>query len=249
MKTVAGLMLALGLLASPLVLQDAAFGQSMDKGGRMMQGQQMMQERCGMTPGAMMRMMRTMMGNGIMGGGMMGTRGGSGMMQGGMMQGGMMQGGMMQGGMMQGGMMQSGMMQGGMMQGGMMGMGMAGGAGMILGLEESLDLSEDQVQRLEEMQESIRDEVQQHMSQAMEARQAAMEALQSDSPDLGSYEESLREAADHSILAHTAMARSDLEARQLLTAEQQKDLAYTRSMMMEMCRAATGSPRSGEGPG
>ncbi|MGM0669164.1 MAG: Spy/CpxP family protein refolding chaperone [Gemmatimonadota bacterium] len=171
-----------------------------------------------MTPGAMMRMMRTMMGNGIMGGGMMGTRGGSGMMQ------------------------------GGMMQGGMMDMGMAGGAGMILSLEESLDLSEDQVQRLEEMQESIRDEVQQHTSQAMEAGQAAMEALQSDTPDLGTYEESLREAADHSILAHTAMARSDVEARQLLTAEQQKDLAFTRSMMMEMCRAATGSPRSGEGP-
>lgn len=163
-----------------------------------------------------------------------------GMMQAGMMQGhcAMTPGGMMgmMRGMMQGGMMEGrpGMMQGGMMQSGMMEM--AGGPGMILGLEESLNLSDSQVEALKEMKESMGAEVQQHMMQGMQARQAAVETLQAESPDLDAYEEKLREAVNHMVLAHTAMARGDAEARQQLTADQLEKLAFSKNMMMEMCR-------------
>lgn len=155
---------------------------------------------------------------------------------------GMMQAqpGMMQGhcGMSPGGMMRS-MMGEGMMQGGMMGM--AGGPGMILSLEETLGLTEDQVETLQTMKESADSGVQEHMMQGMEARQAATEILQAESPDLGTYEERLQEAANHMVLAHTVMARADLQAREELIEEQRQKLETFKDMMIELCRGFQGS--------
>ena len=172
----------------------------------------------------------------------------------GMMQGhcGMTSGGMMRS-IMGGGMMGEGMMQGGMMHDGMMGM--AGGPGMILSLEETLGLTEDQVETLQRMKESADSGVQQHMMQGMEARQAATEILQSESPDLGTYEERLQEAANHMVLAHTVMARADLQAREELIEQQRQKLETFKGMMIELCRGSQGSgmmpdgshPGSGQG--
>ena len=236
MRNLIAVTMAAALIASPAEAQQHGHGQAADSARSMMGMMGMMQGHCGMTSGGMMRS--------IMGGGMMG---------GGMMQGGMMQGGMMQGGMMQGGMMQGGMMQGGMMQDGMMGM--AGGPGMILSLEETLSLTEDQVETLQRMKESADSGVQEHMMQGMEARQAATEILQSESPDLGTYEERLQEAANHMVLAHTVMARADLQARDELTEEQRQKLETFKGMMIELCRGFQGSgmmpdgshPGSGQG--
>lgn len=145
-------------------------------------------------------------------------------------------GGMMQGqpGMMQGGMMQ--MMRGMHGQQGMMGgmMGMAAGPGVILGLRESLELTEDQVTRLEALRESTRQQMHGHMMEGMQTMRSAWELLDSDSPDLDAYEARLREASDHMVLAHTAMARAAVEARELLTADQRERLELARSMMQEM---------------
>ena len=153
---------------------------------------------------------------------------------------GMMQGqsGMMQSGMMQSGMMQSGMMQGGMMQmmhgqSGMM-MGMAMGPGMVLRLQESLELTDDQVTQLETLRDSARSTMRQHMMQGMQVMHAASGMLSSDSPDLDAYETRLRQAADHMVLAHTAMARAAVAARQVLTPEQRERLSLARQMMHEM---------------
>lgn len=145
-----------------------------------------------------------------------------------MMQPGVMQPGMMQ--MMQRMHGQGGMM--GLMEGGMMGM--AGGPAMILRLEESLELTDDQVERLEAIRESARSGMRQHMMQGMQSMQAAQELLAGDSPDLDAYEERLREAANHMVLAHTAMAGATVEARGLLTPEQRERLALARRMMQEM---------------
>lgn len=149
------------------------------------------------------------------------ARGGMGMMQG---QAGMMQGGMMQ--MMQGMHGQQGMM------GGMMGM--AAGPGMILRLQESLELTEDQVTQLEALRDSAAQQMRQHMMQGMQTMRAASELLDPASTDLEGYEAQLREASNHMVLAHTAMARAGVEARELLTAEQRERLELARSMMMEM---------------
>ncbi|MFW6205697.1 MAG: Spy/CpxP family protein refolding chaperone [Gemmatimonadota bacterium] len=138
--------------------------------------------------------------------------------------------GMMQGhpGMMQGGMMQ--MMHG---QGGMM-MGMAMGPGMVLQLRESLELTDDQVTQLEALRDSAQATMRQHMMQGMQGMHAASESLSSDSPDLDAYETRLREAMNHMVLAHTAMAEAGVEARQVLTAEQRERLSLAREMMQEM---------------
>lgn len=144
-------------------------------------------------------------------------------------------------GMMQPGMMgMTGRMQRMHGQGGMMGMmgggmmGMAGGPAMILRLEESLDLTADQVERLKALREDAQAEMRQHMMQGMQTLRAAQELLNGESPDVDGYEERLREAANHMVLAHTAMARTAAEARELLTPEQRDRLALGRSMMQEM---------------
>jgi len=139
--------------------------------------------------------------------------------------------------MMQGMHGQAGMMGSmGMMGDGMMGM--VGGPAMILRLEQSLDLTEAQVERLKALQESAQAGMRQHMMQGMQGMRAAQELLAGESPDVAAYEERLREAANHMVLAHTAMARAAVEARGLLTPQQQDRLALARTMMQEM-RAGT----------
>lgn len=149
--------------------------------------------------------------------------------------------GMMQPGMME--MMSPGMMQRmhgmggpggtmGMMDGGMMGT--AGGPAMLLRLEESLELTDDQVARLEALHESAQTEMRQHMMQGMQTMRSSHELLDGESPELSAYEARLREAANHMVLAHTAMARAAVDARALLTPEQQERLALARTMMEEM---------------
>ena len=120
----------------------------------------------------------------------------------------------------------------GMMDGGMMGM--AAGPAMLLRLEESLELTHDQVARLEALHESARTEMRQHMMQGMQTMRSAQELLDGDSPEFSDYEARLREAANHMVLAHTAMARAAVDARALLTPEQQERLALARTMMQEM---------------
>ena len=149
--------------------------------------------------------------------------------------------GMMQPGMMQ--MMQPGMMQGMHGQAGMMGsmgmmgdgmIGMIGGPAMILRLEKSLDLTEVQVERLKALQESAQAGMRQHMMQGMQGMRSGQELLEGESPDVAAYEERLREAANHMVLAHMAMARTAVEARRLLTPEQRERLALARTVMQEM---------------
>lgn len=70
------------------------------------------------------------------------------------------------------GMMQSGMMQGGMMHGmhgqdGMMGMMGMMGPELILRLEESLELTDSQVEQLEALRERARTGMRRHMMQGM----------------------------------------------------------------------------------
>ncbi len=125
--------------------------------------------------------------------------------------------------------------QGGMMM--MMGdgmMGMDAGPTMILKLRESLALSADQVQRLTTMQEAAQSGMQQHMMEGMHAMQAAENLLAGASPDLKAYEASMRDAANHMVLMHTGMARVEMEARQVLTAQQRDHLTLARKMMKEM---------------
>lgn len=159
------------------------------------------------------------------------------------------------------GRMQSGMMQRGMMQRGMMGRGMAGrmgmragvaGPGLLLRARDALDLTDDQVQRLESLQTELRETGRAHMEQAREAQQRAREALSAETPDLAAGEAALQEAANHRIQAQMTMARGHLQARDVLTEEQRTRLEDTRELLRDLRPARPGRPgrmRGGAGMG
>ncbi|NIT86058.1 MAG: periplasmic heavy metal sensor [Gemmatimonadetes bacterium] len=153
--------------------------------------------------------------------------------------------GMMGPGMMMGGMMGQGMMGAGMTR--MMGMGMmaTGGPGptMLLRMRDALELTDDQVSRLEAIREDHSGDHRAAMGSAISAHRRAAEALHGASPDFQAYEDALGEAADHMVRAHVTMARASVQAREVLTAEQRERLHSGMRMMQEMM----GEP--GMGPG
>lgn len=104
--------------------------------------------------------------------------------------------------------------------------GMMGGMSAATALQHrtELNLSSDQVNRLESIQAEGRAAAQPHMEQAMEARADANRILEADQPDLGAHEAALTEAADHMVQAHTAMAATATRARSVLSAEQREKL-------------------------
>jgi Spy/CpxP family protein refolding chaperone len=118
------------------------------------------------------------------------------------------------------------MMHGSMMQDGGHCMAMMGstGPGMILRHAEHLDLSAEQVQRLEALRDRAHEGGMGHMKAAMDAHTRARALLDADRPDFDAYEAQLQEAAGHMVQAHTAMARVATEARGILTPEQRSQL-------------------------
>lgn len=139
--------------------------------------------------------------------------------------------GMMMGGMMGQGMMGSGMMQ---MMGQGMGMMATGGPGpmTMLRLREALELTDEQVTRLESIQRDFQSTTQTQMSAATASHGAAAESLQGDPPDLEAYQRGLQGAANIMVQAHVAMARAAVEARGVLTPEQLERLRVEGTQMM-----------------
>lgn len=127
----------------------------------------------------------------------------------------------------------------GMMQGGSMQhcMAMMGGPHpqMLLHHQEALELTPAQVSQLEDLRQQAGEAVRPRMQPAMQAHMAAAQQLRGESPDLQAYEENLREAADHMVQAHVGMARVAMQAREVLTPEQQAELRElgTADGMME----------------
>lgn len=95
---------------------------------------------------------------------------------------------------------------------------------MILRSSEALALTPSQTERLEALQEQVQSEHKEHMRATMAAHQQAAAALGGDAADLDTYTAALNEAADHMVMAHVAMARATLEAREILTPEQRDKL-------------------------
>ncbi|MDZ7780496.1 MAG: periplasmic heavy metal sensor [Gemmatimonadota bacterium] len=139
--------------------------------------------------------------------------------------------GMMMGGMMGHGMMGSGMMP---MMGQGMGMMATGGPGptTLLRMRDALELSDDQVARLQELEEAFQEETGSHMNAAMASHEEAARALQGDAPDLGAYQQSLQAAANVMVQFHAAMARAAIDAREVLTPEQRERLNTQGAQMM-----------------
>lgn len=150
--------------------------------------------------------------------------------------------GMMQG--MMGGMMGSGMMEGGMMH--MMGQGMAlmptggPGAAMILEMRDALGLNQEQIGRLEEIRDRHHTTHAEMGNGPMGAHGRAQEAIAGDNPDFQAYEAALRDMADSMVKMHVGMARSAVEAREVLTTEQHEMLTQIGQGMMRGMRMGPG---------
>ena len=103
---------------------------------------------------------------------------------------------------------------------------------MLLHHQEALGLSADQVSRLEALRDRAHETAMPHMQPGMHAHMSAVELLEGDSPDFQGYEARIREAADHMVRAHVAMARVAVDARRVLTPEQQARLGKLGGGMM-----------------
>ncbi len=151
-----------------------------------------------------------------------------------------------------GGMMGGGMMGGGMMS--MMGQGMGAGMGIghgvpgpaaLLEMRDALELTPEQVTRLEAIRKTTDGAVRKMRQQAQEAATRASKLRAATSPDPDAYAAAIREAGAPLVEAHALTARTALQARQLLTAEQQKTLAAGTQAGVAMCRAMMGGMGGG----
>lgn len=135
--------------------------------------------------------------------------------------------------MMREGMMGSAMMR---MMGQGMGMMATGGPGpaMILRMGDALELTEDQVSRLDAIRSEAADAHRSHMQAAMSAHRAAGRALEGGSPDFDAYRDALSGASSHMVQAHVAMARASVQAREVLTEQQREELHRGMGMMRAM---------------
>ncbi len=140
--------------------------------------------------------------------------------------------GQMQQDRMQQGQMQHGMMMGqGMM--GMMGM-MQPGPSFLLEQKDALDLSDEQVQRLEELKNELSEFHQAHMSRVGPLHEQAREALHGEQPDLGAYESALKSLADEHVQMQVEMARVSQEAMAVLTETQRSNVHFGLRLMHGM---------------
>src|SRR5690606_19113605 len=107
-------------------------------------------------------------------------------------------------------------------------MDMMGGPPPVVLLEhgEALGLSAVQVSRLEAIRDATDVSGQMQAVRAAHVRAAGL--LRADAPDLDAYECALEEATEEMVAAHMAMVRANLEARQVLTAEQRAQLGTLR---------------------
>lgn len=129
---------------------------------------------------------------------------------------------------------------------GMMGMmGMMSDPMMILRLREPLELTEQQVQRIEAVHTRVQPQVHQSMQQSMQLHQQGMEALMGATPDPDRHDALLRQAAERMLEAHSRMARAMVEAQQVLTPEQRDDLRFAMRAMRSMMREAPGGMGAG----
>lgn len=146
----------------------------------------------------------------------------------------------MQGMAAMGGMAMQRDMMGGM---GMQGMMAPSGPQDVLAMAQALGLTDAQVQKLRAIAEQAHAAAQPHAQAAMQAHHAAMQALDSDSPDLATFEARLREAATHQVEAQVAAARAATQALAVLTPEQRSNVRF--ALRLQHARAMQGMMMGG----
>lgn len=147
---------------------------------------------------------------------------------------------------------EQGTMMGMRQHGQMMGM-MAMMAGphpmMILRHREALGLTDEQVGKLEALQERLAGTRTAHMEGMQALHRKLAEQATAPEMDLEAYESTLREAADQRVEMHMAMARAGREAREVLTPEQREKLRVGLGFMRGTMEMMQGMERMGAAGG
>ena len=110
--------------------------------------------------------------------------------------------------------------------------GMMYDSSMMAHMKSQLGLSDEQMQKLRTIRQRTCAAAQPHMKLAMQAHQAAMQALQSDNPDMAAYKGQLDQAATYMVEAQVEMAKGMVEFRNSLTTEQRRKLDQMHQQML-----------------
>lgn len=115
----------------------------------------------------------------------------------------------------------------------------------LLASRETLKLTDDQVERLQKLQNEGTEDRQKAMGEIREEMQKAHEALQKEKPDLGAYGDAMKEASEHQIDQLVASLKAAMEARETLTDQQRAQLPDVARDIGRQCMAMMrqGAPR------
>jgi len=112
---------------------------------------------------------------------------------------------------------------------------------MMMQMQSELGLSDAQLQQLRAIHQHACTAAQPHMRMAMDARQAAMQAIQGDNPSLDHFEDQLDKAAKHMVAAEVEMAKGMIDIRKALSPAQRQKLDQMHQKMQDEMRSG-GTP-------
>lgn len=135
-------------------------------------------------------------------------------------------------------------MMGAGMMGSMQSGPMMGGPRILLAQRERLDLTDDQVTRLEELQSRMDELRSSHRTEMLSVREELGSLRAADDLDLDRYESLLRRQADLRVEMQVQMARTRREALGVLTDEQRSELSAGAAAMGRM-QPGAGMPGAG----
>ncbi len=104
----------------------------------------------------------------------------------------------------------------------------------ILMQKDALDLSDEQIERLESLKKRMDHGREPGMSQAHTMMQQLDKALDPENPDLATYESLLNQMVDHHVQMQVQMARLGIEALNVLTDDQRDKVRYGTKLMHAM---------------
>ena len=136
-------------------------------------------------------------------------------------------------------MMMGPMMGGERMGGRRMGRGMGdmmNDSSMMARMRSELGLTDAQMEQMSAMRQRACADAQPHMQMAMQAHEAAMQALEGDHPNVDHFEDQLDKAAKHMVEAQVAMAKQMIAFRNSLSPEQRQKLDQMHQRMLQGSR-------------
>ena len=111
--------------------------------------------------------------------------------------------------------------------------GMRNDSSMMAHMRTDLGLTDAQVQQLRDMHQRACAAAAPHIQMAMQAHQAAMQALTGDNPSIDHYEDNLDQAAKHMVEAMVEVAKQVIAFRSTLTPDQRQKWDQMHQRMMQ----------------